>query len=117
MITDTNTPIFIQLCNTVKEQILDGKLKADERIPSVREIAATYEVNNNTAMRSVELLGSEGIIYQKRGVGYFVSQQAFDIIKNQKQADFLNAVLPQVRKTVLQLGIKPEEFLQMVYSE
>ena len=67
-----------------------GKYKEDERIPSVREYAALVEVNANTVMRSFDYLQSRGIIYKKRGIGYFVSLEAKNVIIKGRKEQFLN---------------------------
>lgn len=69
-------PIFLQIADTICDRILSGQLKGDERIPSVREYGAEVGVNPNTMMRAYEKLTTEEIIYNKRGIGYFVSADA-----------------------------------------
>ena len=66
---DSNRPIYLQILDSICEQILDGKLEPDGRILSVREYGAQLGVNPNTIMRSYERLTNDGIIYNKRGLG------------------------------------------------
>ena len=65
--------IYLQIADRICDEILLGQYKEEERIPSVREYAAIVEVNANTAMRSFDYLQSQEVIYNKRGIGYFVS--------------------------------------------
>ena len=65
--------IYLQIADRICDEILLGQYQEEERIPSVREYAAMVEVNANTAMRSFDYLQSQDIIYNKRGIGYFVS--------------------------------------------
>lgn len=117
MIRNIDKPIFLQLADVIKSRIIDGSLKPDDKIPSVRELAAEYEVNNNTVMRSVELLSGEGIIYQKRGMGYFVSLDAENIIKEQQYETFLSQVVPQMKKMMSRLGITPDQVAEILKKD
>lgn len=73
---NTNQSIFIQIAERICDRVLSGNYKADSRIPSVRELAVEMEVNPNTVMRSFERLQANDIIYNKRGIGYFVASDA-----------------------------------------
>lgn len=73
---NTNQSIFIQIAERICDRVLSGNYKADSRIPSVRELAVEMEVNPNTVMRSFERLQANEIIYNKRGIGYFVASDA-----------------------------------------
>ena len=102
-------PIYLQIADVFCESILSGTLKADERIPSVREYGAEIGVNPNTVMRVYEKLTAEGIIYNKRGIGYFISPEAKDIVLKQMREEFLEKELPEVVKKMKLLGIGIEE--------
>ena len=67
-----NKPIYLQIADGISEKILSGELKEGDRILSVRELGGELGVNPNTAMRSYEKLTMDGIIYNQRGIGYFV---------------------------------------------
>ena len=69
---NTEKPIYLQIVDVIADRILSGELKGGDRIPSVREYGADIGVNPNTMMRSYEKLTADGIIYNKRGIGYFV---------------------------------------------
>lgn len=69
-------PIYIQMADLLCDDILAGKFVADDRIPSVREFAVQMEVNTNTAVKTYDMLSRDNIIYNKRGLGYFVSPDA-----------------------------------------
>ena len=72
---------------------------------SVREYGAEIGVNPNTVMRSYEKLTSEGIIYNKRGIGYFVSVDARDIVLQAQRKEFIERELPAIRRRMQLLGI------------
>lgn len=73
--------IYVQIAERLSDEILAGKYKEDERIPSVREYAVLLEVNANTTVKAYDLLATDEIIYNKRGLGYFVSAGAKKQIK------------------------------------
>lgn len=93
---NSNQSIFIQIAERICDRILSKEYPADTRIPSVREIAVEMEVNPNTAMRSFERLQANGIIYNKRGIGNFVSSDAGERIRKMRHEHFISEVLPAV---------------------
>ena len=102
---NSNRSIYLQICDAICEQILSGTLRPDERIPSVREYGAEIGVNPNTIMRSYEKLTADGIIYNKRGIGYFISPDALETVLEAQRKDFLENELPQILKRMKLLGL------------
>lgn len=100
-----NRPIYLQIADTIQENILSGGLKADDRIPSVREYGAEIGVNPNTVMRVYEILTAEGVIYNKRGIGYFVSADAGEKILAAKKAEFIERQVPVIKRHLKLLGL------------
>ena len=108
---NSNKSIYLQICDAICEQVLSGALRPDERIPSVREYGADRGVNPNTVMRSYEKLTNEGIIYNKRGIGYFICPEAREIILEVQRKDFLENELPLILKRMKLLGLEPKDVL------
>ena len=104
-----NKSIYLQICDAICERILSGDLAPDSRIPSVREYGAEIGVNTNTVMSSYEKLTAEGIIYNRRGSGYFISPDAQKIVMETQKEEFLKNELPQILKRMKLLGIDPKE--------
>ena len=102
---NSNKSIYLQICDAICEQILSGTLRPDERIPSVREYGADIGVNPNTIMRSYEKLTADGIIYNRRGIGYFISPDALETVLEAQRKDFLENELPQILKRMKLLGL------------
>ena len=69
---ESNNAIYLQIADVICDKVLEGTLRPADRVPSVREYAATVMVNVNTVMRTYDYLSTMGVIYNKRGVGYFV---------------------------------------------
>lgn len=107
--------IYEQIARSIQENILHEIWKADDRIPSVRETAGDNQVNPNTVMRTYSLLQDDGIIYNKRGIGFFVSIDALPKIKAMKKKVFTEELLPELFKNINQLDISWED-LQNQYK-
>ena len=106
---NADKPIFLQIADSVCDRILSGELNGEDRIPSVREFGADIGVNPNTVMRTYEKLTADGIIYNKRGIGYFIAPEAKDIVLKQMREEFLEKELPEVVKKMKLLGIGLDE--------
>lgn len=101
--------IYLQIADRICEEILTGIYAEDERIPSVREYAAKVEVNVNTMIRSFENLQNNGIIYNRRGIGYFVATGARQAIQNIRKRQFLQEEMPIFFRQARLIGMTPEE--------
>ena len=101
--------IYLQIGDYISEQILLGRWNEGERIPSVRELGVELQVNPNTVVRTYEFLQNNDIIFNKRGVGYFVSDDATVKIKDLRKKQFLEQELPQFFKTLELLGMSYDE--------
>ena len=106
-----NKSIYLQIYDAICEKILIGDLSPDSRIQSVREYGAEIGVNPNTVMRSYERLTSDGIIYNRRGIGYFISNDAKESVLQNLRKDFMENELPPIKRKMELLGIKPEDIL------
>lgn len=102
---DVNRPIYLQIADNICERILSGELKPASRIPSVREWGMQIGVNPNTVARSYEQLSSRGVIYNQRGIGFFVANDAIDVIKESERRKFIEEELPAFRNRAELLGI------------
>ncbi len=107
-----NEAIYLQIAEHINDHILRGKWTDEGKIPSVRELAVELEVNPNTVMRSYEFLQNQEVIYNKRGLGFFVKPGAVDRIKAYKKERFLSQELPEFFKTISLLGIGLDEIAQ-----
>lgn len=104
--------IYMQIAERLCDEILEGKYKEDSRIPSVREYAVLLEVNANTTVKSYSLLESNGVIYNKRGLGYFVSQEAKKEIKKTRKKEFLKQRLPEIARQMNLLNISLKDVVK-----
>ncbi len=104
-----NKPIYLQIADRIMDEILCNVYREEERIPSVREYAATVEVNANTMVRSYDYLQNQEIIYNKRGIGYFVAGNAREKIIDLRKESFLNESLPEMFRQMQLLDIPVSE--------
>ena len=108
--------IYLQITDYICEKVLVNEWKAGERIPSVRELGILLEVNPNTVMRSYEYLEASGIIYNKRGIGFFLSNDAIAKIRVLQKELFISESLPALFKNIYLLEISFDE-LQKQYKD
>ena len=109
MIFSNDKPIYIQMADRLCDEILSGVYQDDDRIPSVREYAVLLEVNTNTAVKAYEQLAREEVIYNKRGLGYFVTPGAKKQILKVRKQEFIKEKLPELFRQMQLLGITLED--------
>ena len=102
-------PIYIQMVDRLCDEILSGKYADDDRIPSVREYAVLLEVNTNTAVKAYDELARANIIYNKRGLGYFVTKGAKKQILRERKKEFMKERLPELFRQMSLLDIDIKE--------
>ena len=98
-------PIWRQIYELIAMRILSGEWCEGERVVSVREMAATVGVNPNTVMRSYERLEADGIIFNRRGIGFFVAEGAKDHIKQLERKKFMDEELPKLKERLSHIGL------------
>lgn len=97
------------MVDRLMDEIMTGTYKDEERIPSVREYAVTLGVNTNTAMKAYDELSRTNIIYNKRGLGYFVTAGAKEQILKERKEEFFSQTCPRLKQQLEQLGITIDE--------
>lgn len=111
-----NKAIYLQIAELLMDNILSGALAEGERMPSVREYAGEVEVNVNTVVRSFDWLAQREVIFQRRGLGFFVSEGAQDKVTALRRTEFFSEQLPQLFQSMQALGIGIDEIVAK-YSE
>lgn len=106
MMFTNEKPIFQQMADRLSDEILAGTYQADGRIPSVREYAVMLEVNTNTAVKAYEQLARDNIIYNKRGMGYFVTPGSREQILQERRQEFMGQMLPELFRQMKLLGLE-----------
>jgi DNA-binding transcriptional regulator YhcF (GntR family) len=111
-----NPAIYIQIAEYVCEQILLKKWKLGDRIISIRELAVQMEVNPNTVQRAYDFLQQQTIISNKRGVGYFVEEEAMQRILDFRKEQFIAHELPVFLRNIFLLKIDFKE-IKTLYDQ
>lgn len=102
-------PIFMQIADLIMDAVLEQKLRAGDRVQSVREMAATVQVNPNTVLRAFTYLQDKGVILNQRGIGYYITDEALDKAQSLKKQEFIQRYLPELFKRMNLLGISLED--------
>ncbi len=108
-----DNPIYLQIKEVIYNAILTEEFKNGERIPSIRDMAMSLEVNPNTVTRAYGLLQDEGIIDNQRGIGYFTKEDAIDLVKNKKKEEFLQHDVPLFFQTMDKLNLSIESVISI----
>ncbi len=109
-------PIYLQIVDKIMDDILAGSYIEEGRLPSVREYGATVEVNANTVMRSYDYLQQRDVIYNRRGIGYFVAKGAREAILALRRQTFMSSEMPYFFGRLRSLGLSPDE-LSRLYQQ
>lgn len=111
---DGRSPIYQQIADGIKNEILNGTLKEDEQVMSTNSYAAHYQINPATAAKGFAQLVDEGVLYKKRGIGMFVSADARDRLRaRRRERFFLDVVDPMLAEARI-LGVDVEEIVRHV---
>lgn len=112
MTFNNDKAIYIQMADRLCDDILAGTYSDNDRVPSVREYAVSLEVNTNTAVKAYDQLARDGIIYNRRGLGYFVTPGARDSIMQARRKAFLDTTLPSLFRDMRLLGIGIDDIVK-----
>ena len=108
-----NVPIYFQIANDIKENLVSGKLSEGEKLSSIREYSLQYEVTNLTIQRAMQQLELEGIIISKKGIGSFIVEGSKEVVRK-------NMIEMQVKEFVERMsnmGIDKEEIIDIIKKE
>lgn len=111
-----NEAIYLQIAAYVSEKILRGIWPPGEKILSVRDLAIELQVNPNTVMRTYEFLQSQEVIFNKRGIGFFVAPDGIKKVKVYRKERFMQQDLPEFFRNIYLLDITLED-LQARYEK
>jgi len=112
----TDRAIYLQIADYICEMILTEQWAAGTKIPSIRELAVDIEVNPNTVMRTYNHLQDQEIIFNRRGIGYFVAAEGLSKTKQMKQDEFISSDLPRLFRTLYVLAISIDD-LKKLYDK
>ena len=111
---DDERPIFIQLAEQLEDAILSGVYDEGAQVPSITEYSVAYNINPATALKGINLLVDDELLFKKRGVGMFVSPGAREKLKRRRQEGFYDQKLLPVVRQAKSLDIEKEELKSMI---
>ncbi|PYE48606.1 GntR family transcriptional regulator [Paenibacillus barcinonensis] len=109
---DNNLPIYLQIMQYIKRQIVTGTLKAGDKIPSVRELAAELQINPNTVQRTFQELEREEVVETRRGLGRYVTSEERKIMQIKKE--MAGELLERFLTGMQELGIEEQDIVSIV---
>ncbi len=110
-------PLFMQVAQWIKDEILKENFREEEQVPSINQFANLYKMNPATANKGLKLLVNEGILYKKRGIGMFVASGAKEMIQKQAKEKFQKETVKEFWQEAKKLGITTEELMSMLQEE
>jgi DNA-binding transcriptional regulator YhcF (GntR family) len=111
---DDSRPIFVQIAERIENDILEGNLPEESQVPSINQFAAFYQINPATALKGINLLVDQGIVYKKRGIGMFVATGVRDIIVGKRKEQFYEQYVVSMVKEAEKLGITADQLTDMI---
>lgn len=110
---ENSKPIYLQIVDRICALIMDGTYTPGCRIPSVRDYAISLQVNPNTVMRSYEYLSREKVVFNKRGIGFFICEGALANVRRINSETFFNGEIQQMFQRISQLKVTPSQLKQL----
>jgi GntR family transcriptional regulator len=112
----SSVPIFTQITNQIKYSIAMGAYAADDKLPSVRELAVHLRVNPNTVVKAYRELEREAVVYTQRGLGVFVSKDAPGISRKERKR-IIDERLGAAVEEALHSDLSPEDVRTIVENK
>jgi DNA-binding transcriptional regulator YhcF (GntR family) len=110
----SDRPIYLQIKESIEEDILNGKLAPNEQIPSINQLVSFYNINPVTVLKGINLLVDEGTIYKKRGIGMYVSPEAPHKLKERFSQTFFQEHIEPLTQLAKPLGFTLPEIHEMI---
>ncbi len=111
---NTDKPIYMQLAEEIEDAILSGAYEEETQIPSTTEISVNYKINPATALKGINMLVDNCIVYKKRGLGMFVSTGAKEKILDNRKEAFFETYITSLVSEAKKLSISKEDILKML---
>ncbi|WP_234124785.1 GntR family transcriptional regulator [Clostridium hydrogenum] len=109
---DNKIPIYMQIINSIKIDIINGKVKPGDKLPSIREMAVNYKVNPNTLQRVYQELEREDITYTQRGTGSFIKEDG-NMVKSLKK-EMAREVIENFIQSIKSFGFSDDEIVNVI---
>lgn len=111
---DDEKPIFIQIAESIQDGILSGVFPEESQIPSITEFSVNYKINPATALKGINMLVDDKLVYKKRGIGMFVAEGAVEQLKSRRKDQFYDNYVSLLISEAKRLEISKEEIEKML---
>ena len=114
MFTQEEKPIYFQMAELIEDAILSGAFLEESQIPSTTELSVNYKINPATALKGINILVDNNIVYKKRGVGMFVAKGAVDIITENRKKLFIEDFVAKLVDEAKKLNISKKDVIELI---
>jgi len=114
---DENKPIYLQIKDHLEDLIIKETIQKGERIPSTNEFAKYYKINPATAAKGINELVDEEVLFKRRGVGMFVTENARELLIEKRQKTFYENYMLPLKDEARKLRITETELIEMINRE
>lgn len=107
-------PIYIQMSEQIEDAILSGAFPEESQIPSTTEISTSFKINPATALKGINILVDNGVVYKKRGIGMFVATGAEEILRNKRKNEFFDKYISKLATEAKRLNLSKDDIIAMI---
>lgn len=111
---NSTTPLYMQIANWLETEILKGNFKVNEKIYSQYQLADLFQVNPATAAKGLTLLSNQKILYDRRGLGKFITAEATDIIKQKRKEEVVTLLVKKLVSEAVYLDMDEETLIEKI---
>jgi DNA-binding transcriptional regulator YhcF (GntR family) len=111
---ESEKPIFLQIAEGIEDAILAGAFPEESQIPSITEFSVNYKINPATALKGINILVDNGIVYKKRGLGMFVKTGAVDQLLRKRKEQFFDSYIVNLVTEATRLNLSEEDIKSMI---
>lgn len=111
---DNEKSIYLQIAESIEDDILRSALQEEEQLPSTNQLAALLQINPATAGKGINLLVDEGTVYKKRGIGMFVAAGAQEKLRAKRKNTFYKTYIIRLLREAKALGLSHQELLSLL---
>ena len=111
---DESKPIYLQIAESIEDEILKNALKEGDQVPSTNQFAKQHQINPATAAKGINLLVDEQILFKKRGIGMFVADGARQSIEEKRRMNFFREYILPLLEEARKLHLESEDVVRMI---
>ena len=108
------TPLFVQIAESIEDDVFTGLYVEGDRVPSTNEVAALFGINPHTVLKGMNILVDEGIIYKRRGMGMYVQDGAREKVRAKRESAFGERYVSALVAEAKKLGLTKEQVIDLI---